>query len=228
MNNHHTKIDCLIWDCDGCLIDSEILACSVSADLLGSMGYNITPQDYIDRFAGKGIRHTLQLIEQETGRTFLKHFPFEQLHTKREKLFKQSLKPIDGVKDILHDIDLPMCIASGSEFDRLNLTLSITNLKPKFTDRIFSAEQVQHGKPAPDLFLFAAAQMNISPTSCLVIEDSVSGIKAAKSAGMPVFGFIGASHATPQWKQKIQEIEPTLIFDNMRDLPKLIKDYSNG
>lgn len=218
-----TEIQCVIWDCDGCLIDSEILACSVSTKLLGELGVNISPQDYIDKYAGKGIRHTLELLEQETSKSLISRFPFDRLHEEREELFRSSLKQIEGLEEVLEQIEIPMCIASGSEFNRLYLTLEITNLRSKFQNNIFSSEQVDHGKPAPDIFLFAAEQMNVLPEHCLVIEDSPSGIKAAKAANMSVFGFVGASHASTDWRAKVKKAQPDEILEDIRALPSFLK-----
>ena len=122
-----------------------------------------------------------------------------------------------------------MCVASGSSIDRLDLTLDIVELKSIFEGRIYSSEQVENGKPAPDIFLYAARNMGVVPENCLVIEDSVSGIKAAKCAGMPVFAFLGASHAVGDWESRVCKEEPDLIFRDMRLLPELLKDVElNG
>jgi HAD superfamily hydrolase (TIGR01509 family) len=218
------NVECIIWDCDGCLIDSELLACSVSASLMGEFGYDITAQEYIERFAGKGIKHSISIIEKETNKEILPYFPFERLKTERKKIFSESLKEIDGVSEVLSKIDLPMCVASGSSIDRLDLTLGIVELKSRFEGRIYSSEQVENGKPAPDIFLYAARNMGVAPENCLVIEDSVSGIKAAKAAGMPVFAFLGASHAVGDWESRVRKEDPDLIFRDMRLLPELLKD----
>ncbi|MDR3425793.1 MAG: HAD family hydrolase [Alphaproteobacteria bacterium] len=218
----YADIGCIIWDCDGCLIDSELLACGISAQLLTELGYSITAQGYIDRFAGQGIRHSIRIIEDETGLPFMERFPFSRLYQERELLFRANLKPIDGIKEVLDVLELPMCIASGSEPDRLTLTLEITGLYEKFVGRIYSATQVAHGKPAPDLFLYAAHEMGVEPNRCLVVEDSANGIMAAQAAGMPVLGFLGGSHASEAWGKKLKETGVEFLFDDMRDLPKIL------
>ncbi|HEV3156234.1 MAG TPA: HAD family hydrolase [Candidatus Baltobacteraceae bacterium] len=222
MHNH--SIDLLIWDCDGCLIDSELLACSIPAALLTEMGFPITAQAYVERFAGQGIRHSIRLIEEETGRSFMEGFPFDRLRAEREALFEASLRPIDGVHEALARINMSMCVASGSEVDRLKQTLSIAGLYERFAGCIFSAEQVERGKPAPDLLLFAARQMGAIPARCLVIEDSIIGVKAAQAAGMRVFGFAGASHVSDIWKERLAATGVEKLFEDMRELPDLLAD----
>jgi len=119
---------------------------------------------------------------------------FEKKQRLRMKMFEDSLRPIEGIAALIDGLSFKKCVASGSSLDRLHHSLGLVGLWSKFAPHIFSATQVKHGKPAPDLFLYAAAQMGVSPSSCLVIEDSVAGVQAAKAAGMKVLGFTGGSH----------------------------------
>ncbi len=215
-------IDCIIWDCDGCLIDSEVIACGQAAKVFTEIGYPITAQEYIERFAGQGIPHTIKLLEEETGKQFAKDFPFLRSREERDALFHSHLKPVKGVHEALSKIEVPMCIASGSEPDRLKLTLEITSLYECFEGRIYSATEVENGKPAPDLFLYAAQKMAVLPQNCLVIEDSVNGVRAAHAAGMTVFGFCGASHVSEKWIDALKRVGVDALFDDMRELPDLV------
>jgi HAD superfamily hydrolase (TIGR01509 family) len=215
----------VIWDCDGCLIDSEMLACGAFADVLRPLGCSMTAHMVAERFAGKGIRHIIRLLEEETGRDFAGRFPFEELDRKRKQLFEAQLQAMPHIGFALDSIVLPQCVASGSELDRLYHSLNVAGLYDRFEGRIFSAAQVEKGKPAPDLFLFAAEQMNVAPDKCLVIEDGVAGVQGGKAAGMTVFGYMGGSHITDAWRDRVTEAGVDLLFDDMRDLPRLMEQY---
>lgn len=215
-------VELIIWDCDGCLIDSELIACSVSADMFTAMGYPITAQEMVERFAGIRGDEIFKIIEAETGRSFRAEFPFEEKERRRKQVFEQQLKAIPHVVETLDQLGLPMCIASGSDERRLKQTLGITGLYDRFEGRIFNSAQVARGKPAPDIFLFAAAQMKADLAHCLVIEDSPFGVAGAKAAGMPVFGFAGASHVNAAWRERLTLAGADLLFDDMRRLPELV------
>ena len=144
----------------------------------------------------------------------------------REKLYTrlaQELQPVPGVRAAIRALACAKCVASSSQPERIRLSLTVTGLIDDLGDHIFSSSMVRHGKPAPDLFLYAAEAMETAPEACLVIEDSLAGISAAKSAGMRVFGFVGASHAArPSHLSAMRGLEPDLIFDDMKALPGLI------
>jgi HAD superfamily hydrolase (TIGR01509 family) len=217
--------DLIIWDCDGCLVDSEVISCGVGAQILTDWGYPISTRENIDRFAGKGDSEVKKIIEEETGRPC----DIARRPEKKQALlaaFEKDLKPTDGLMDILDGLQAPQCIASGSGFDHLACALRVTGLSQRFENKIFSSSQVPHGKPAPDVFLFAAAQMETTPEKCLVIEDSVFGIQAAKAAGMTVFAYLGGSHVNDAWRTRIEAEAPHVIFDDMRQLPSLIEAYA--
>ncbi|NTU76521.1 MAG: HAD family hydrolase [Alphaproteobacteria bacterium] len=219
--------DLIIWDCDGCLIDSERVACELVAETISALGYPLTCVQYIERFAGKRTTVALQEIEKETGKSFLSRFPRDAFVRQRTERFKALLRPVEYVEEAIEKIDLPMCVASGSEPDRIEQTLRMTGLFDRFKGRIFSAVNVAKGKPAPDVFLWAAEQMNMQPEKCLVIEDSPTGIQGAKAAGMTVFGFVGASHVTPAWRMRVEGMGLDEVFDDMRKLPGLIRNFSD-
>lgn len=211
--------DLIIWDCDGCLIDSEMIACAVSAEALSRLGYKISTQDYITRFAGKGRMETLQIISDETGKDFAAIFPVDEVNYQRKQRFEAELKPVTGIFEALDVLaHVPMCIASGSEPERLEHSLSLTGLYERFSPHVFSASMVAKGKPAPDLFLHAAEQMEANPQKCLVIEDSPLGVQGAKAAGMQVWGFTGASHGSPGLHKRLEEAGAHHVFGDMRAL----------
>jgi HAD superfamily hydrolase (TIGR01509 family) len=137
--------------------------------------------------------------------------------------FRRELKPIPGIVEALDRLTIPYCVASSSQPERIRISLEVTGLLERFAPNIFSAEMVQHGKPAPDLFLYAAKQMGVEPAACLVVEDSAPGIAAAHSAGMRVLAFLGGSHVRqPGYRERLARLGPEREFDDMRMLPDLI------
>ncbi len=221
--------DLLIWDCDGCLVDSEVLACAVAAQCLTAIGYPLTGQEYVNRFAGQTIAATLAVLEAETGKPFADRFSLDSFRQQVLALFETSLKPTPYVAEVLPLLALPMCVASGSSLTRNARALALTGLGGYFDkDNLFSAEQVARSKPAPDVFLFAAEQMKAAPEKCLVIEDSVTGITAAKAAGMRVLAYLGGSHVSEMWRQRVAAAQPDALFDDMRALPEMVLHYKKG
>ena len=146
----------IIWDCDGVLIDSEILACSAAVDILVEKGAEITLEDYLHRFMGKSNAQILKELGISGG------FPLDDLRARQNKSFAQYLKATPGIHDVLNSIALPMAIASGSALARLEYTLGLTGLLKYFSSHIYSAETVKNGKPAPDIFLLAAEKLGVT------------------------------------------------------------------
>lgn len=183
----------VIFDCDGVLVDSEFIACRIEAEELTRIGYEISAEDCIRRFAGKSQKSVMDTVEQELGHPIPCWFA-EHVETRVLDALTTDLKPIEGVKDALSNIPRK-CIASGGSSAKIRNSLKVTGLADHFLpETIYSATMVQNGKPAPDLFLLAAEKMGSRPNQCIVIEDSIHGIQAAKSAGMHVIGFTGGSH----------------------------------
>jgi HAD superfamily hydrolase (TIGR01509 family) len=210
------KYQAIIWDCDGVLIDSEILACKVSAEMLTEHGYPVTLEDYLVRFMGKSRAQILR----EAG-VANDSFPVEDLRQRQRAAFAASLQAIPGVEEFLSAAALPMAVASGSERERLDYTLGLTGLDGYFKGHIYSAEAVKNGKPAPDIFILAAEKLGIAPKDCLVVEDSPNGVRAGKAAGMTVFAFTGGSHMTPAIEQALRAQNPDQVFGRMSDLAVL-------
>jgi len=202
----------IIWDCDGVLIDSEVLACSPVVDILKEKGAQITLEDYLHRFMGKSAAQMLKELGISGS------FPLDDLKKRQKEAFTRHLKAIPDVHDVLESIFVPVAVASGSEMARLEHTLELTHLLDYFSGHIYSTEMVKNGKPSPDVFLLAAEKLGVEPKDCLVIEDSVHGVKAAQAAGMDVYAFTGGSHMTPVLRQKLTEAKPTAIFDHMNVL----------
>jgi HAD superfamily hydrolase (TIGR01509 family) len=182
----------IIFDCDGVLVDSEVLSCRCLCEALAGCGIEVGLEETLDLFLGRSLDAVLDHY-QALGRSIPRQFPAE-LMAKVQATFRAALCPIEGVGPVLAGLQMPHCVASSSTLDRVSLSLSLTGLARHFGDRLYTAQMVDRGKPAPDLFLYAARRMQADPARTLVIEDSVSGVRAAKAAGMTVWGFVGGSH----------------------------------
>ena len=187
-----TKPDLIIFDCDGVLVDSEVLSCRCLSEGLAGYGIKLDPEQALDLFLGRSVSAVFDHY-QASGHSIPAQFSSE-LKTRVRAAFETALCPIDGVSSVLEDLTIPHCVASSSDLDRVSFSLSLTGLAPHFDRRLYTAQMVERGKPAPDLFLYAADKMQADPLRTLVIEDSVSGVTAAKAAGMTVWGFVGGSH----------------------------------
>lgn len=208
----------LIFDCDGVLIDSERLAARACADALAICGVTLSPAEIGERFTGLSFTAMVRQINDMTGAELGEDFARlnrDFLH----EAFIRELKPVSGVAAVLAALPGPRCVASSSDLERLDLTLGLTGLTPVFAPHIFSATMVARGKPAPDLFLHAARVMAHDPRDCLVIEDSVAGVRAGVAAGMRVVGFTGASHCGPGHGASLSRAGAHLIVGAMPELP---------
>ena len=212
----------VIFDCDGVLVDSEIIASRVEAELLTEAGYPIDPEELAARFAGLTFRDILLRVEKEAG------IPVQASLLDREKaaLDKalRSVAAIDGVHQAVAAAGPVRCICSNSAPERLEMMLTSTGLKPLFGDRIFSsvATPTRKPKPAPDVFLHAASEMGVAPRNCFVLEDSVHGIAGAKAAGMRVIGFTGGAHTWPGHADALTEAGAETVIRRWADLPAVL------
>ncbi|MCA1493666.1 HAD family hydrolase [Ensifer sp. NBAIM29] len=187
-------IELVIFDCDGVLVDSELIAARVTAELLAELGAEISDEEVLTAFAGLDAEATLRRIESDYGIALPQDFDDRDTRN-LELAFQAELQPMAGVMRLLKRLNVPFCVASNSSHARLRQTFSLTGLTPLVEGRVFSAGDVTRGKPAPDLFRHAAARMGDIPADrCLVIEDSIVGVTAARAAGMRVIGFCGGSH----------------------------------
>ncbi|MPR07597.1 HAD family hydrolase [Microvirga tunisiensis] len=210
----------LIFDCDGVLVDSEPLSCRIDAEVLTECGVPYTAEEVARDFTGVSIKDQITRIEMERGIRLPDDFT-ERLNRTLFQRFETDLKPIDGVRDAILSLPFPRCVASSSIPERIALSLRVTGLADLF-DNIFSSTQVARGKPAPDLFLHAASRMNTLPEECLVIEDSIAGVQAARAASMRVIGFVGGSHCGPGHAEKLRQAGAPVIIERMSDLPAAV------
>ena len=218
----------VIFDCDGVLVDSEPLSLSVLSDALTRQGL---PADipYVTRhFLGR----QLGTVRSHASSHQIELPPdFERdLNTSLVERFRQELRPVPFVADALAQLGLPRCVASSSELPRVELSLQVTGLAEFFSEHVYTAEMVARGKPAPDLFFYAAQQMGAVPAECLVIEDSPFGVLAGRAAGMEVWGFTGGGHHLGREGagRPLLEAGAHRLFDDMRTLGSAIAAVSGG
>lgn len=215
--------DLIIFDCDGVLVDSEIIAAQVESRLLTEAGYPISVEEMGERFAGMTWKNILLAIEKEAD------IPLSaSLLDKSEKLLdarlERDVKVIEGVKLALSRITTQSCICSNSSSHRLDMMLTKVGLKPYFAPNIFSAKDLgpDKVKPRPDIFLHALKNFNVSPSRAVVVEDSVHGVHGAVAAGCRVIGFTGASHTYPSHADRLTDAGAETVIARMSDLPATI------
>ncbi len=211
-HKHHL----VIFDCDGVLVDSDRISLRIQAEQMSALGLQTSYEDCVRDFLGLGMPATLRILSERLGEPVPERWAAD-LDAEVRDAFKRELTPIPGIVTALDSIELPTCVASSGSHDKMRLTLGITALVDRFEGRIFSADEVQRGKPAPDLFLHAAARMSTSPERCIVIEDSPFGVTAAKAAGMRALGFAAL---TPP--ERLDDADA--VFTTMADLPGLVAE----
>ena len=216
MKPHDTQPGLVIFDCDGVLVDSEVLSCQCLSEVLGQCGIELSSDDALDLFLGRSA--TAVLDHYRDDRRLVPDAFLAKLKARVLQRFKVALRPIPGVGLLVSGLQTPFCVASSSDLDRVSLSLALTGLAGHFGDRLYTAQMVSRGKPAPDLFLYAAAQMQTNPSRTLVIEDSVSGVMAARTAGMTVWGFTGGSHyRSRDGRSMLYSSGADRVFDRMAD-----------
>jgi HAD superfamily hydrolase (TIGR01509 family) len=218
----------VIFDCDGVLVDSEILACGVQARAITGYGFPLSTADVARRFLGMSARDMRAAVEIDLGR------PLPDDHEARcadelFALFRRELKPVEGMRDLIDRLRAarhPRCVASSSSPERIALALEVAGLREAFEPSIFSSTQVERGKPAPDLFFHAAQAMAFAPARCVVVEDSVNGIRAARSAGMIAVGFLGGTHCRPGHGEVLLEAGAHRICRDASELTRALADLA--
>lgn len=209
------KYKCIIFDCDGVLVDSEEISSKILIDMANFLGAEID-MEYADiNFTGKSLESVFVQIEKLAGKKLPENHE-RDYRNRTFKAFKSELKPIKGIHSLLNKISVPYCVASNGPTEKIRLNLSVTNLLDKFENKIFSAYAVKSWKPDPELFLFAANKMGFAPSDCVVIEDSIAGIIAAKKGGFDVFGY-----AKPNNHEEFEK-EGAKVFFEMETLIDLL------
>nr|WP_184045320.1 HAD family hydrolase [Roseospira visakhapatnamensis] len=218
----------VVFDCDGVLVDSEPIATRVLLESIAEAGLVLTEDDVYRRFLGKSLVSITAILRRD-HECRIDDAALDRMRGRLFEAFRRDLLPIPGMAGTLARLPMPFCVASSSQLDRIRLALEITGLASFFEGRQFSATMVRNGKPAPDLFLLAAARMGVDPSRCVVVEDSAAGIEAGMRAGMAVFGFVGGSHArAPRHRDALEALGPALVFDDMTALPDLLARHGGA
>ena len=209
------KYKCIIFDCDGVLVDSELITAKVLVTMGRDLGLHINPDFVVGEFLGKSLNDIMHYLDVLTEG----HLPpdFESEYRKKTyKAFKNELKPIAGVHSVIENLEVPFCVASSGPLEKIRANLTTTGLIDKFEGRLFSCYEIQRWKPNPDIFLHAAKTMGFIPEECAVVEDSKVGVQAALAGGFDVFVYSKNGHGYPI------DLQETFVFQDMSKLESLL------
>ncbi|ULC60175.1 HAD-IA family hydrolase [Flaviramulus sp. BrNp1-15] len=210
-----SKYKCVIFDCDGVLVDSEPIGNRVLVNMANEYGADIDLNYAMKHFKGSFIDACVEQISKLTTVPLQENF-IEEYRKRSYEAFKINIKPIEGVKNVLQNLNTSFCVASSGPETKIKLNLELTHLLPFFENKIFSCYAIQKWKPDPAVFLWAAKTMGFQPNECLIIEDSLSGVHAAKNGGFDVFGF--TAH---DYNNELKNVA-TKTFDSMDMLLKML------
>lgn len=217
------RFDLLILDCDGVLIDSEIISARMLVAELARLGVTIDLAYVARHFLGRSYPTVMNQIRSEFGLQLPPEFD-GQYRDRLLDAFRQGLKIMPGVREAIDDLAVPCCVATSSSPRRAEMSLRLVGLWDMLGPVTFTASEVARGKPAPDLFLHVAERMGTPPAACLVIEDSLTGIRAARAAGMEVWRFIGGSHMGQDTPDEPGDARPTLRFASFAEFFQIAPD----
>src|SRR3954451_6563441 len=211
----------LIFDCDGVLIDSEIVVCRLVSEAFTRLGHSLTLEGVIRRFAGRPEREMIAEIEHDWGRPVPPEY-FDQIRAATADAYATELRAVPGARETLERIRIPVCVASSSYPEKLKMGLEAVDLHGRFDSNLVSATFVAHGKPEPDVFIYAAGWMRTPIRDCVVIEDSLPGVRAARAAGLRVFGFVGGSHCAPGHRERLLEAGAESVLERFEDMEAIL------
>lgn len=215
--------DLVIYDCDGTLIDTETIYAEINLRAYHALGLtHWTLESYVDAMVGIPVSEGRKIIEAEYGRPLPADFD-SAIEREALALMRSSLKTLPGVVEAVTAIEGPRCVASSTSLQPLKRNLATAGLIDLFDPHVFSASQVARGKPHPDVFLFAAERMGARPGGCLVIEDSVPGVLAARAAGMSVVGFTGVAHDKGRTAERLRQAGAAMVIDHMDEWPEMVR-----
>jgi HAD superfamily hydrolase (TIGR01509 family) len=215
----------IIYDCDGVLVDSEVLANRVLTEMLAAEGVNLSVEEAIRAFTGKTLEGVITTASVMLARQLRPSFAADYQAALLAR-FEIELEAIDGAADAIRELGEPRCVASSSRPERLAVALRVTGLAELFAGRVFSAVEVKQPKPAPDIFLYAASRMGFGPDNAIVIEDSVGGVSAGRAAGMRVIGFTGGGHIGGGHADRLTEAGAHDVIGSMADLAASVSRLS--
>jgi HAD superfamily hydrolase (TIGR01509 family) len=211
----------VIFDCDGVLVDSEPIAFRSDNDMVRSLGLDWTYEECIRRFLGRSTKSCVELIEAEMGRKVPDGWLEAWHEAMHDSLRRVAVPPVPGIFEALDALDaahVPYCVASSGEMAKMDITLGSSGLMPRVAGRIYNSAMVKNGKPAPDLFLYAAKSMGARPADCIVVEDSVAGVTAGVAAGMRVMAYAAHTYVDREGMRRAGGE----LFEDMAALPRLI------
>lgn len=211
-----TTINLVIFDCDGVLIDSEIISATILVEQINGLGLNVDFQYVQENFLGRSFPRVVRLIREQFGVQLPADFE-DNYRSELLRIFETDLVAMPGIMQAIDGLAVAHCVATSSSPKRVKRSLELVGLIDRFENRMFTASQVANGKPAPDLFLHAAANMGVEPTNCLVVEDSISGLDAAHAAGMMVWHFTGGSHLAGANRSVPERFSDLVTFDKWSD-----------
>ena len=210
------RFDLVIFDCDGVVVDSERIVFEVFGSFIRSLGVHLSDAETREQFLGRSLADCMLIVERFRG-TPAPLGSLERYMADRDRVLRERVEPVAGIREVLGALTIPYCIASSGGHDKMRITLGATKLMPLFEGRLFSATEVPRAKPAPDIFLFAAERMGASPARTAVIEDTVNGVRAGRAAGMTVFGYVDLTPA-----DRLVEAGARATFTQMHELPALL------
>ncbi len=221
-------MDLVIFDCDGVLVDSELITNRVFAGMINELGVHVTLEDMFEQFVGRSMAYCCDLIAGMSKQPIPDDF-VEQFRIRTTAALQAELKPVQGIECVLDELTakgVPYCVASSGSHEKMHATLGITGLLSRFEKKLFSVTEVANGKPAPDVFLYAASKSGVAPSRCYVVEDTPTGVIAGVAAGMTVWGYCaltpahrlieaGAHYTTSELSNL-----PQIWFDDTREVSK--------
>lgn len=209
------KVACVIFDCDGVLVDSEVLGIKILLDMTAPYGVKVGLHEAVKDLSGRRLKEAISMLQAQAETAF--PTDLEELFRERSyRIFRKEVLPVAGIRDLLDALAVPYCVASSGPVEKICLNLTITGLISYFDQRIFSAYDINSWKPDPGIFLHAARQMGFTPDQCVVVEDSLAGIQAAKAGGFKVFGYANSHNA-----QELAAAGAT-VFYHMNELQALL------
>lgn len=206
---------CIIFDCDGVLVDSEEITNRVLVEMGNALGIDLDFAYASEQFTGSSLRSIFDWMEDQLDRPLPANFE-QDFRAKTFDLFRTEIKPIPGVRELLDQVTVPVCVASSGPLNKMELNLTTTELIDKFDGNLFSCYQIGKWKPDPAIFLHAASTMGFEPEECVVIEDSISGVRAAKRGGFTVCAYVGDRDGS------VLTAEGAIVFRDMGALVELI------
>jgi HAD superfamily hydrolase (TIGR01509 family) len=208
--------DLVIFDCDGVLVDSELIANRVFSEMLGEIGLHFSLDETFERFMGRSMATCLDMVAKLRGSSVPTTFA-EEYRVRTARAFQGQLVAIQGAREAVLALPIPYCVASSGDHEKMRMTLGATELLDLFDGKLFSVTEVARGKPFADIYTYAAKRIGVDPQRCAVVEDSPVGVEAGVAAGMTVFGYSKLTSA-----ERLTASGAAVVFDDMRALPCLL------